>query len=166
MSAIAVVHRLRPAEPADEPIRRTVFRSTRADELTAIGWPNAMIDTFCDQQYDARAVGYAQTYPSAAHSIIVDTDGVGIGELIIDDRSASTVIVNVALLPSHRGYGIGTMLLEQVLDRADGLGRTVELTVDRTNRARTLYERLGFAIVDTDELHHRMRRDTVRKEPA
>lgn len=68
---------------------------------------------------------------------------VGIGRL----RHSGSVFVYIAAV--HQGQGIGTRLLQTLLDLADHwlLLRRVELTVLTENEgARRLYERLGFVV--------------------
>ena len=60
-------------------------------------------------------------------------------------------INNVALLPAYRGQGIGTSLMQHVLDEGQRLGaRRATLEVRASNQAaRRLYERLGFYVAAT-----------------
>jgi GNAT superfamily N-acetyltransferase len=58
----------------------------------------------------------------------------------VDD---DTPELTIAVLPAHRGQGLGTTLL---LDVFAGAPRS-SLSVDRRNPARRLYERLGFEVV-------------------
>ena len=54
-------------------------------------------------------------------------------------------IHDLAVLPEHRGRGIGKALLEAVADRARGLGCCkVTLETQEKNPARRLYEAVGF----------------------
>ncbi|HTE20911.1 MAG TPA: GNAT family N-acetyltransferase, partial [Armatimonadota bacterium] len=53
-------------------------------------------------------------------------------------------IVDIALLPEHRGGGVGTMLIRRLFDEGDASGRKVSIHVEIFNPARRLYERLGF----------------------
>jgi ribosomal protein S18 acetylase RimI-like enzyme len=60
-------------------------------------------------------------------------------------------ILDIALLAPFRNAGTGSALLADVIAEADRDGRRVSLHVERWNRARRLYERLGFAVVaETD----------------
>jgi ribosomal-protein-alanine N-acetyltransferase len=60
-------------------------------------------------------------------------------------------INNVAILPELRGQGIGTALMTRVFEEASRLGaRRATLEVRSSNeRARRLYERLGFFVAGT-----------------
>ena len=50
-------------------------------------------------------------------------------------------VIDIALLPAHRGRGLGTFLLRELLAEADREGRTVSLHVEFFNRVRSLYDR-------------------------
>lgn len=55
----------------------------------------------------------------------------------------------LAVLPSHRGKGIGTCLLKASAERAKTVGKPAGLLVDKTNpKAAALYHSLGFVHVD------------------
>lgn len=54
-----------------------------------------------------------------------------------------------AVLPSHQGRGIGTLLLRDYLARAAGRFPAVTLTVRADNPALRLYERAGFSVTGT-----------------
>ena len=62
-------------------------------------------------------------------------------------------MIDIALLPEHRGRGVGTQLVRALLAEANAGGRRVTLNVERSNRARGLYERLGFQIVRDGEVY-------------
>ena len=57
-------------------------------------------------------------------------------------------IVDIALLPEHRGGGVGTALLRDLLAEADAAGKRVTIHVERFNPALRLYERLGFSVAE------------------
>ncbi len=56
--------------------------------------------------------------------------------------------LGIALLPEYRGQGIGTALLEHLLEAAKNLYPAISLSVSPNNPAIRLYERLGFVTVD------------------
>lgn len=86
------------------------------------------------------AIDTATVQPIGAvwlHIFTADEPGFG----YVDDETPE---LSIALLPTYRGQGIGTALLKQVLNAATPYYRAVSLSVDPTNPARRLYERLGF----------------------
>ena len=54
------------------------------------------------------------------------------------------VLVDIALLPEHRGKGIGGGLVRQLIQQCDQEKLPLRLQVLRTNPALRLYERLGW----------------------
>jgi GNAT superfamily N-acetyltransferase len=58
--------------------------------------------------------------------------------------NADTPELTMAVLPGHRGRGVGTALLRRLLAEAAGRFGAVSLSVARTNPVRRLYEREGF----------------------
>lgn len=60
---------------------------------------------------------------------------------------AATPELTIAVLPDHRGRGIGTALLTALLDMARTRFAALSLSVSLTNPAKRLYERLGFVEV-------------------
>jgi ribosomal protein S18 acetylase RimI-like enzyme len=53
----------------------------------------------------------------------------------------------IAVRPEHRGRGIGTCLLDALLDRAAPRYRAVSLSVSVDNPAVALYQRFGFCAI-------------------
>jgi ribosomal protein S18 acetylase RimI-like enzyme len=67
-------------------------------------------------------------------------------------------LATVALLPEHQGRGIGTDLVNMVLAEGRRHNLPVRLQVLKVNRARKLYERLGFKAYGESETHVHMER--------
>lgn len=60
-------------------------------------------------------------------------------------------LLDVTLLPAHRGRGLGTRLVRALLDEARARGVAVSCEVEHDNhRARALYVALGFRPVFED----------------
>lgn len=111
--------------------------------------PPELREALLDIQFHAQDQQYATTYPGASHDIVV-ADGVDVGRLIVDESGDAIRIVDVTIHESHRGRGIGSALLGNLIERADRAGRPVCLSVWPTNvAARRLYERLGFTVTVT-----------------
>lgn len=56
-------------------------------------------------------------------------------------------LVQVQLMPSVQGRGIGTMLLQSLVGEARSKGASLRLSVLKANPAKRLYERIGFNVV-------------------
>lgn len=134
---------LRPITDHDLPFLRALYGSTRQAELTAVPWNDAQKAQFLDMQFHAQHTHYQTTYPQATFDII-EKDGAAIGRLYIDPRPDEIRIVDIALLPAHQNAGIGSALLQHILDDGAANGRCVTIHVERFNPALRLYERLGF----------------------
>ena len=55
--------------------------------------------------------------------------------------------ISISFLPEYRGKGIGTRLLELLLDKVSKKYEAVSLSVANYNPAKRLYERYGFQIL-------------------
>ncbi|MGC5324181.1 GNAT family N-acetyltransferase [Brevibacillus sp. SYSU BS000544] len=63
----------------------------------------------------------------------------------------STPILGIALLPEHRGKGVGTSLLHEIISQSKrNQISSISLSVNPENPARRLYERFGFARVSEE----------------
>lgn len=143
---------LRPTEPADRDFLFALYASTRQDELAAWGWDAAQGDVFLAMQFRAQEQHYATTWPHAAHRVVC-LGGEPVGRLIVAREDGEIRLADIALLPAHRGAGIGARLIGDLLAEAARVGRPVRLHVARDNRARRLYERLGFTPVADDGVY-------------
>jgi ribosomal protein S18 acetylase RimI-like enzyme len=134
---------LRAALPSDRPLLAELFAATRQAEVQLFADAEERA-RFVEMQLDAQQGSWGEGYPGA-EQLIVTVDGEDAGRLYIHSGEDVVTIVDVGLLPSHRGRGLGTRLLRLVLGQAAADGMAVQLHVDPTNPARRLYERLGFA---------------------
>ncbi len=71
----------------------------------------------------------------------------------VDDRTPELA---VGVVPRARGTGLGTMMLNRLLDSAAADHDAVCLSVRENNPARRLYERLGFVYVPGSEKTNRV----------
>jgi len=138
---------LRPAVPADRDLLFRVYASTRVEELAAVPWTGEQKRAFLLQQFDAQSRHWAEQYGEADFRII-EVDGEPAGRFYVHRGAREIRLVDIALLPEHRGAGIGTELLRELLEEARSSGRPVTLHVEVFNPARKFYERLGFHAVE------------------
>lgn len=87
---------------------------------------------------------------------IIRSDGRDVGALSVEQRAGEVYVRSIEILPECQCRGIGTSILKEVLERAGQSGKVVALQVLKVNRARRLYERLGFAVVGETPTHFLM----------
>lgn len=140
--------RLRAACVADSAFERVLFETARTDiALLTAAFPAEARRTFLDQQFHFQTIHYARAYPDAARQIVLAAD-IPIGRMILNCAPSGWCLVDIALLPAWRGRGLGSLLLQGVLDAAARAGAPrVSLSVELTNPARRLYRRLSFVVV-------------------
>jgi ribosomal protein S18 acetylase RimI-like enzyme len=146
---------LRPATSEDEPFLRNLFATTRSDELALLNWDENQKKAFIAMQFNAQSRQYVMSYPHAHNSIILLNDA-PIGRLLLDRGEREFTLVDVALLPAHRGAGIGTHLIEDFLLEAAAAGKPVKLNVWHSNPAKKLYQRMGFSAANDDGVYCEM----------
>ena len=91
-------------------------------------------------------------------ALIIECDGQAAGGLLLEWKSDSLYIHELQLLPEYQSQGIGTEVIEKVIEQAAARRLPVTLSVVPANpRARHLYERLGFEVTTTEPPFIRMR---------
>jgi GNAT superfamily N-acetyltransferase len=141
--AAALDLQLRTATAADRDFFKRVYASTREPELAWLGWSEAARQGFIDMQFDAQERHYARHFPQARQLVIL-TGECPAGRLCIDEDEQQTRLIDIALLPDHRGQGLGRRCLQALLADADRTHHCVHLHVETHNPVRHWYEQLGF----------------------
>lgn len=139
----AVTPGLRPSGPGDAEVLYQIYASTREAELAVVPWDAATKEAFLRMQFGAQHTEYHTRYPNASYDLITDGEEV-LGRLYVHRGETVWEVIDIALLPEHRGKGIGTRLLAGLLGEAGRGGKRVQIYVERFNTARHLYDRLGF----------------------
>lgn len=138
---------LRPITPEDESFLAALYASTRTEELAQTNWSDEQKAMFCRMQFNAQTTDYQRNYPDASFQII-ERDGVAAGRLLVLRAAEKIHVIDIALLPEHRGAGIGTKFLRELQEEAAAAGKKLSIHVELFNPARRLYERLGFKQVE------------------
>jgi GNAT superfamily N-acetyltransferase len=130
--------------PEDTAFLRSVFASTRSLEVEVLGSQGPGAEAFLRVQFDAQGRHYEACYPNAEHLVVL-VRGEPAGRLIVDRSATEILIVDIALLPRSRRAGVGSALVEGLLDEADGGGLQVRCHVLLGNDgARRFWERHGL----------------------
>lgn len=149
---------MRPAVEADRALLLAIYASTRENELAVLTWSDERKSEFLELQFRFHDAQYRSRYPDASFDVVV-SHRQGAGRLYVDrSRSAAIHVIDIALLPAHRESGLGTALLGDILSEADAAARRVTLSVEGENRARSLYDRLGFRAVEDTGVYVLMER--------
>ena len=148
---------LRPITDADLPFLLQLYATTREAELAGVPWTAEEKAAFVLHQFTAQHRHWQENYIDTRWDLI-EEDAVPIGRLYVARRPEEIHIVDIALVPAHRGRGLGTTLLQVLFAEGDASGRRVSIYVEVFNPARALYERLGFAEVGRREVYVRMER--------
>ena len=146
----------RPASADDEEFLYSVYATTRSEEMKLVPWNEAQQHAFLRAQFAAQQEHYRSYYPQAQHLVIM-LDGQAVGRIYINRGEQEIKILDVTLLPEHRGAGIGTPLLKQILDEAAASGSSVNIYVETLSPAMHLFERLGFSSVEDDGINTLLR---------
>jgi len=138
---------LRPATQDDEDFAWQIFKLTMQESIAAVwgGWDDVRWNTFFRRHYQL----------SLTRIIVVDGRDVGIRR--VEERPDEVWLDTVEIAPEQQGRGLGSTIVRAVLADARSRNRAVGLQVNRANRARLLYERLGFIEVGSTDTHHLMR---------
>ena len=127
----------------DEALLCNIYASTREQELGLLDWTPEQKKAFVRMQFEAQTTYYRQVYPDMEYTIILH-DGEEAGRMMVAQLEDEFRLVDITILPAHRNAGIGRTMLRQLMDRAAGEGKMVRLHIEQFNRARRLYENLGF----------------------
>jgi len=143
---------LRDACDGDLPFLFSLYCDVRSPEVNAWGWAAIQRDAFLRMQFDAQRRSYQAAYPQATHHIVC-LGGVPIGRRLVAATPEGIRLVDIALLDAYRNRGIGTRLIQQLVDESAAGSVALSLQVLRGNPAQRLYERMGFIETGADAMY-------------
>ena len=76
--------------------------------------------------------------------------------MIVQREGGTWRLLDISLLPEHRGRGIGGELLRALIEQCRDSGAVLQLQVLNTNPAQRLYTRLGFIKTGEDQIYTQM----------
>ncbi|WP_032918161.1 GNAT family N-acetyltransferase [Mesorhizobium erdmanii] len=147
----------RMATDADLPFLSAVYASARAEELAATSWSAGQKTAFLDMQFQAQHAHYQKYYPNADW-LVMTHEGSDIGRLYIERWPREHRIIDITFLPAFRRKGLGSVLLSDLIDEADAVGKGVSIHVEKHNPAMRLYLRLGFTVAEDKGVYDLMLR--------
>lgn len=86
---------------------------------------------------------------STGRTDVIELDQVPIGVQLVDRFETHIQLVQLYIAKEFQRRGFGTQLLKSLFEIARGSNLPIRLRVLAVNPARSLYERLGFVVVET-----------------
>jgi ribosomal protein S18 acetylase RimI-like enzyme len=111
---------------------------------------------FLAAQFELQHAHYQKYYPHADWLVTV-RHGEDAGRLYIERWPSQHRIIDIALLPEHRGKGAGEALLRDLMDEAAAAGKALSIHVEKHNPAMRLCRRLGFTVAEDEGLYDLLR---------
>jgi ribosomal protein S18 acetylase RimI-like enzyme len=144
--------RLRPEKPEDAELLYALYASTREAEMARLPWNAREKEVFLRQQFAAQSAHYRTYHPEASFDIIVRA-GEAVGRLYVDRQERMIHILDLTLLPSARGQGVGSMLLKELTEEGKETGVPTRIYVEGNNPAMNLCLRLGFVNISQEGVY-------------
>jgi len=133
----------RPIGPADFDFLRALYAEVRRDELAPLPWPADAKAAFLADQFRLQHAHYTKYY-AEAEFLLIARSREPIGRIYLHRSAREICLMEISLLESERGSGLGGVMIETVLAMAADEACDVTLHVEPNNRAKHLYERVGF----------------------
>ncbi len=145
----------RPITDDDLPFLSRLYAETRQDELAPVPWTAEQKQTFLQMQFAAQHHHYQEHFADARFDLIL-LDDEPAGRLYVQQRPDEVRIIDIALLIKHRGQGLGTQLMQDILAQGQERGVPVRIHVEKNNPALRLYHRLGFQSIEDQGVYYLM----------
>jgi GNAT superfamily N-acetyltransferase len=135
------MHSQRPATAGDRAFVEEVYFATQRYIIEALfGWRGA----------DVEAAKFASIYDQP-NTVIITEGTEDIGWMAVVRRKDEIVLQDLYIVESKQEQGIGAAILCDLIAEASHARVPLRLATAKMNRARSLYERLGFRIIGEDE---------------
>lgn len=144
---------LRSETAADLPWLASLYAQVRAEELAPVPWPEQAKQAFLLDQFQRQHAYYLSTYLNAEF-LVVEREHALIGRLYVHRGAREIRLMDIALDAAERGRGLGSLLLARLMAEAAATDKELTLHVEPQNRARRLYARLGFRLIEERGVNH------------
>ncbi len=147
---------LRPVRDDDQGFVDMLYDSTRGD-LKESAVDQAVVGQLIKMQQQMQSRGFQADFPDA-HYLILMRGEERIGRLVIALDAKTMRLVDLALCPTARRQGGGTLVLRALQEQAAERGLIVALSVSHGNpAARRLCHALGFELSENDAVQAQLR---------
>jgi len=149
---------LRAETEHDRDFVAALYADMRAAELAPVDWPDEAKQAFLRDQYRLQHDHYRKHYVGAEF-LLIELDGAAAGRLYLHRTRGEIRVMDIALLQTCRGRGIGTRLVHALLAIADADGCQLTLHVEPDNPVKSLYQRCGLTLIEERGAYHFMGRE-------
>jgi GNAT superfamily N-acetyltransferase len=120
------------------------------------GWDDAIQYGFFEQGFN----------PEDIRIIQCDRQDMGMYEL--RERDEEWFLARIEILPAFQGRGIGTKVIQRMIDQVSKTGKPLRLQVFKVNPAQRLYESMGFLRTGETRTHITMElpNDRMKRTPT
>ena len=146
---------LRDALPSDYEFLATLYATTRSDELDRAGFPHDQCAAFCRMQFEAQQRHYRMYFARANDQIVLLENGT-VGRFLVTRAPDEIFLVDIALMPDYRNLGIGSQLVANLIIESKSNSCPLRLYAEKNSRAKALYLRFGFTVIDEEGIHDLM----------
>jgi N-acetylglutamate synthase-like GNAT family acetyltransferase len=114
--------------------------------------PQDKIDYMLDLMYSEASL--KKQIEGGSQFILIDNDSEAVGYAAYQGTGAGIFKLHkLYVLPSQQGKGTGRHMVDYIIDQIKKQGaKLLELQVNRANKARYFYEKIGFAIRESIDL--------------
>jgi ribosomal protein S18 acetylase RimI-like enzyme len=140
---------LREESDDDRAFMADLYASTRETELAHVPWEAATKRAFLHEQHALQHAHYRANYVGAEF-LVIQAQSERLGRIYLYRKEGGREIrlMDIALVPERRGQGMGSALIEALLQIAGANGWEITLHVEPNNPAMRLYDRLGFRLIE------------------
>jgi GNAT superfamily N-acetyltransferase len=139
---------LRPVDPGDQPFLLKLYGTSREKELAQVEWAEGQKEVFLRWQFELQQTEYETRFPGSRYDVIV-VDGVDAGRMWVGADAAQVRLLDIAILPDYQNRGVGTALIEQLIEEVRASNKQLRHMVFVYNDdAHRFYERLGFVVIE------------------
>ncbi len=132
-----------------------LFAEIKSSELRLDTWPEPIRTQMIRMQFNAYERCMNTEFPNNIDYLILYQSEKA-GRLQLNNDEMGIRIINISLVPAYRNKGIGAKIISDLMLEANQKNKQVLLDVDKINRALNLYSRLGFKIVQENEIRYSM----------
>jgi GNAT superfamily N-acetyltransferase len=124
---------------------RQLYASVKLDELGNSGWNESQKIAFIDTQFDAQQRFYSQHQNASFLLVLYKNHPVG---RVYPTGQQALVLIDMSLIKGFRSQGLGSLLMQSVIEKARQHRLAIELNIDKMNPSLKWYLRMNFQLIE------------------